>query len=368
MIFTLYQPLDFIFLGSALADCCKGESGSHFPLPGYLLPKRTLQVRCRQKRAANQVKQRNSPPIPTLSIASVIPLQNPLRALHKTSKPGYLAVMGSQGETKQGRAFLRWAGGKAWLARQVERIFGGLSFARYHEPFLGGGAFFFSLGGNPAAYLSDKNDALIEVYQCLKNNHKLVITEMRQFKNTEEEYYRVRSEVPDCPYKRSARFIFLNQTSFNGLYRVNLKGVYNVPYGHRRKDFLDEESLELASRALRNSQLSSCDFMDALEFIGHGDLVFIDPPYTVSHNQNGFIKYNQALFSLEDQYRLAQFIIEVKRRGARYILTNAAHQKVREIFDLGDTCLELSRANLIGGKQAQRGAVKELLFTNLGVL
>jgi DNA adenine methylase len=276
--------------------------------------------------------------------------------------------MDLQRDTKQSRAFLRWAGGKTWLARQAEQIFGRLSFERYHEPFLGGGAFFFSLGGHPRAYLSDKNEALIEAYQCLKNNHRAVISEMRHLKNTEDEYYRVRSEVPDCPYKRSARFIFLNQTSFNGIYRVNLKGVYNVPYGHRTKNFLDEEVLELASEALRNAQLSSRDFVDTLEFIGQGDLVFIDPPYTVSHNQNGFIKYNQSLFSLEDQYRLAQFIIEIKRRGARYILTNAAHQKVREIFDLGDTCLELSRANLIGGKQAQRGAVKELLFTNLGVL
>lgn len=292
----------------------------------------------------------------------------PVRSLHKPFEPSYGRTMGLQRSTKQSRAFLRWAGGKTWLARQAEQIFGTLKFARYHEPFVGGGAFFFSLTGNPPAYLSDKNDALIEVYQCLQRNHGMVIAEMRRLKNTEEEYYRVRSDVPDCPYQRSARFIFLNQTSFNGLYRVNLKGVYNVPYGYRTKQFLDEEALELAAGALGNAHLSSRDFMETLEFIGKNDLVFIDPPYTVSHNQNGFIKYNQSLFSLNDQYRLAEFILELKRRGAQYILTNAAHKKVREIFDLGDTCLELSRANLIGGKQAQRGAVQELLFTNLEVL
>lgn len=289
-------------------------------------------------------------------------------ALHKASQASYLDPMSPQGEMKHARSFLRWAGGKSWLARQAAQIFGNLSFERYHEPFLGGGAFFFSLGGNPTAYLSDKNEALIEVYQCIKCDHKAVISEMRKFRNTEDEYYRVRDEVPECPYKRSARFIFLNQTSFNGLYRVNLKGVYNVPYGHRTKNFLDEQLLELASNALQNAHLMHRDFMDTLDSIDEADLVFIDPPYTVSHNQNGFIKYNQALFSLDDQYRLAEYISKLKLKGANYILTNAAHEKVREIFECGDTCIELSRANLIGGKQAQRGAVKELLFTNLEVL
>lgn len=269
---------------------------------------------------------------------------------------------------KQSRAFLRWAGGKTWLARRAEQIFGPLAFNRYHEPFLGGGAFFFALEGSPTAYLSDKNEALIEVYQCLKSDHGKVIAEMGRFKNTEEDYYKARSEVLDCPFRRSARFIFLNQTSFNGIYRVNLQGVYNVPYGHRTKSFLDKEALELAAHALKNAHLASRDFMDTLDHIGEGDLVFLDPPYTVSHNNNGFIKYNQALFSIEDQYRLAEFIREVKKIGARYILSNAAHEKVKEIFDLGDACIELSRANLIGGRKAQRGSVNELLFTNLEVL
>lgn len=270
--------------------------------------------------------------------------------------------------SEQSRAFLRWAGGKTWLARQSEQIFGRLNFARYHEPFVGGGAFFFALPGTPHAYLSDKNEALIEVYQCLKDDHCKVISAMRGLKNTEEEYYRLRSLIPECRYDRAARFIYLNQTSFNGLYRVNLKGVYNVPYGHRTKNFLDEAALVDAARALQNTVLSTRDFMDTLEFVGEGDLVFLDPPYTVSHNNNGFIKYNQSLFSIEDQYRLADFIREVKANGAKYILTNAAHSKIREIFDLGDECFELSRASLIGGKKAQRGSVKELLFTNLGAL
>ena len=164
-------------------------------------------------------------------------------------------------ESIQSRAFLRWAGGKTWLARQSEQIFGQLDFACYHEPFVGGGSFFFSLDGAQQAYLSDKNEALIEVYQCLKDDHKRVIESMRILNNTEEEYYRVRALIPDCRFDRAAQFIFLNQTSFNGLYRVNLKGVYNVPYGHRSKNFLDEDALITAgecSPKLRSNVLRFC--------------------------------------------------------------------------------------------------------------
>lgn len=266
-----------------------------------------------------------------------------------------------------GRAFLRWAGGKTWLARQSEKLFGNLKVDRYHEPFVGGGAFFFSLRGVQKAFLSDRNEALIEVYQCVKDDHQKVISEMRDFTNTEEEYYRVRSLQPTCPFKRTAQFIFLNQTSFNGIYRVNLQGVYNVPYGHRSKNFLEEEALAAASRALKNSTLRSCDFMETLSSIRKGDLVFIDPPYTVSHNNNGFIKYNQSLFSLADQYRLNDYIKKIKIKEASYILTNAAHPRIKEIFDLGDPCFELDRASLIGGRRAKRGSVKEYMFTNLEV-
>jgi DNA adenine methylase len=268
----------------------------------------------------------------------------------------------------QGQPFLRWAGGKTWLARQSRNIFPDLQFERYHEPFVGGGAFFFGLGQTSRAYLSDKNQALIEVYECLKEDCQRVISAMRSLKNTEEEYYFVRQLKPECRFQRAAYFIFLNQTSFNGLYRVNLRGVYNVPYGHRTKNFLDEKTLSEASRALQVCQLICCDFMDTLANVRSGDLVFLDPPYTVSHNKNGFIKYNESLFAIEDQYRLSRYIDQIREIGAKYILTNAAHKTIREIFDKGDECVELDRANLIGGKRAQRGSVKELLFTNLELL
>lgn len=263
--------------------------------------------------------------------------------------------------------FLRWAGGKIWFARQSRQLFSALDFDRYHEPFLGGGAFFFSQRGVERAYLSDKNEALIEAYCCIKDDPERVIEIMCGYQNTEADYYRVRNQTPVGAFERAARFVYLNQTSFNGIYRVNLNGVYNVPYGHRTKQFLDPDGLRSASVALRTCELRSCDFMETLGNIRSGDLVFLDPPYTVSHNKNGFIKYNQALFSLEDQYRLSAYIDAIKNIGAYYILTNAAHEKIVEIFDKGDARQELQRASLIGGKKAKRGSVKELLFTNLKV-
>jgi len=265
------------------------------------------------------------------------------------------------------RPVLRWAGGKSWLVRQIPSIFGTLEFDRFHEPFLGGGSFFFAFASGRPAVLSDKNEALIETYECIRDDVDRVIKYLEQCKNTHEDYYRIRNEIYDCPYSRAGQFIFLNQTSFNGIYRVNLKGKYNVPYGGTGKTFLDKQALTDASTALVNAELRSQDFEEGFSRISANDLVFIDPPYTVSHNNNGFIKYNQTLFSIDDQHRLSEYIGRIDRLGAKYILTNAAHAKIAEIFELGRHRIEVNRASLIGGKKAERGSVSEYVFTNIEV-
>lgn len=264
------------------------------------------------------------------------------------------------------KPFLRWAGGKTWLTKHLNTIIGDLKFKNYFEPFLGGGAVFFQLQIENASFLSDLNAELINTYIALKDDPSKVITFLSRYENTSECYYKIRASHPTDPFEVAARFIFLNQTSFNGIYRVNMKGEYNVPYGKRVKPFLDKNALLSASQKLQLASLRTGDFECIKDQIGIGDLVFLDPPYTVSHNNNGFIKYNQKLFALEDQYRLRKLIDFIKEKGAYYILTNAAHKTVYEIFyQASDLCYELSRASLIGGINANRGAIHEYVFTNI---
>lgn len=260
--------------------------------------------------------------------------------------------------------FLRWAGGKSWLVKHLDSIMGDVDFRHYHEPFLGGAAFFFSTKHRLRSYLSDVNDDLIQAYIAVRDAPEDVIRFFSEFRNTEEQYYTIRAQQYEDPAQRAAQFIFLNQMSYNGIYRVNLQGRYNVPYGFRNIEY-DIRRIRDASTALKNTNIKCGDFEINKYVIKAGDLVFLDPPYTVSHNNNGFIKYNRKLFSLEDQYRLSQFIDYIKRKGAYYILTNAAHKTIGEIFDKGDRRLEFSRYSLIGGKTAGRVPVTEYVFTNI---
>lgn len=268
-------------------------------------------------------------------------------------------------EENVAKPFLRWAGGKSWIVKHLRPLLSECSFVNYHEPFLGGGAVFFSLTHHGRMFLSDSNRELIETYVSIRDNVDEIISLLRKYPNEKDFYYNLRDSLPTSPLEKSARFIYLNQTSFNGIYRVNFQGKYNVPYGYRNKIVLNENVLRKASAKLQGAELMCCDFGLTLSRIGKGDFIFIDPPYTVSHNNNGFIKYNQKIFSLEDQYRLSILIDKIKQKKAFYVLTNAAHNKISEIFDKGDLLIQVNRANLLGGKNAQRGHVDEFLFTNI---
>ena len=260
--------------------------------------------------------------------------------------------------------FLRWAGGKSWLLKHLPGILRSTRYNRYHEPFLGGGSVFFFLPKAERTILSDVNSELINTYIQVRDNVSEVIRLLKTYHNSKKAYYEIRSQRLADPIEKSAQFIYLNQTSFNGIYRVNLDGNYNVPYGYRSKDFVQEAVLLTASSKLSNVQLVARQFDQDPDLIESKDLIFLDPPYTITHNDNGFIKYNEKLFSKEDQYRLATFIDTISQKGAYYILTNAAHQQIREIFHMTDP-IRLTRNSLVGGKQAPRGSYPEYLFTNI---
>lgn len=270
-------------------------------------------------------------------------------------------------EKERTTPFLRWAGGKTWLIPYIDELVEQIEYDNYYEPFLGGAAIFLSLKRTNRAFLSDLNAELVATYNAVRQNPDAVIEILKKMDNSKETYYRIRESKPETLEGVAARFIYLNQTSYNGLYRVNKKGEYNVPYGYRKTWNYDFTKLSHASEKLKSAKIVCGDFSFFESDIKENDLVFLDPPYTVSHNQNGFIKYNQKLFSLDDQYRLRDFIDSIAEKQAYYILTNAAHEKILEIFSRGDTVFSLDRNSLIGGKNASRSKVSEFVFTNVPV-
>lgn len=262
---------------------------------------------------------------------------------------------------------MRWAGGKRWLLPRIRELVGERDFSAYHEPFLGGASIYLGLRRFPAAYLRDTNAELIAAFRAIRARPVMVAKLVAEFANDSETYYEVRAWAPTDRYERAARFVYLNHTSFNGIYRVNLDGVYNVPFGNRPSPQIPTaEHLKRVAVCLQVATLYVGDFADCLDRVDKGDLVFLDPPYTVAHNNNGFIKYNQKLFRFEDQERLSTLIDEIRQRGAYYILANAAHPSIAKLFTrTWNNRIETSRRNSIGGINAKRGSGSEYLFTNL---
>jgi len=260
--------------------------------------------------------------------------------------------------------FLRWAGGKSWFIKYLQDFLPP-NYNDYHEVFLGGGAVFFNNKKAPNCYLSDLNIELIETYLQVRDNVEQILEGLKQLKNDKETYYMVRSEKYNDPCQKAIQFIYLNKTSFNGIYRVNQQGGYNVPYGFRSTiDFIEESTLLKASQKLQSVNILSQDFENALKNVKTGDFVFIDPPYTVAHENNGFIAYNQKIFTIEDQYRLCNCLKKLNDIKAHFILTNAYHEKIKEIYNGVGEFNILSRKSLIGGKGAKRESIKEYIVKN----
>jgi len=263
------------------------------------------------------------------------------------------------------KPFLRWAGGKRWLSKHIESI-PKLEINNYHEPFLGGGSVFFHLENYKTAYLSDLNSDLINAYNCIKKNPNEIILLLSDYKNTEDEYYKIRKTIFKSNIEEAAKFIYLNKTSFNGIYRVNKEGIFNVPYGFRKNiDLIDKENLLVVSKKLKRTKILHQDFSKIEKNIQKSDLVFLDPPYTVAHENNGFIAYNQKIFSIEDQKKLSLLVEKIKDIGAYYIMTNAKHDAIKEIYKSIDQPIVLSRKSTVGGKGAKREIYNEYIFSNI---
>lgn len=265
--------------------------------------------------------------------------------------------------------FLRWAGGKRWLTKEIGDFLPS-EIQNYHEIFLGSGAMYIYLLNNNLikgkAYLADINPQLIQAFNVVKNDVETLIVELRKFKNDRDFYYKVRQRHFDDASKMAARFIYLNRTSFNGIYRENLQGIYNVPYGNKQyKKLFDYSNLRRLAIAIQGAKFSAVDFNQSLKNVKAGDLVFIDPPYTVAHQFNGFVKYNQKIFSWGDQELLRDKVVQIKNEGARFILTNAHHDSITKLYKGVGRQVKLERYSVVGGTGALRKKYNEILITNL---
>ena len=256
--------------------------------------------------------------------------------------------------------FLNWAGGKRWLTKHP--AFFDIKYDRYIEPFLGSGAIFFRLCPTKAI-LSDSNSDLIEAYSAIKEDWQRVHRNLKRHSanHSDDYYYDVRASHCRNKFTRAAKFIYLNRTCWNGLYRVNLEGRFNVPVGTKKNVLLPTDDFETVAKRLRKVKLVACDFECTIAKAGCGDFVFVDPPYTVKHNHNGFVKYNESMFSWDDQLRLRDSVELGVSRGAKVLVTNACHDSVRNIYRGVGKITKLKRASVISGKASSRGKYNEMI-------
>lgn len=265
---------------------------------------------------------------------------------------------------------LKWAGGKRRLVEQYAKHLG-RKFGNYHEPFFGGGAIFFWLWNqgrlkNRQARLSDINPELINFYQVLQSRPHELIEQMaaHQDQHSSEHYYAVRQLSPADlqPLERAARMLYLNRTCFNGLYRENSKGQFNVPIGRYKSPRISHpEGILSASRALENAVLEKAPYALAELHAEPGDLVYFDPPYHPLTATANFTSYTQHNFTINDQAQLAEIFRRLKKRKVRVLLSNSDTPLIRELYK-GLRIEEVSAARAINSKADRRQKITELLI------
>jgi DNA adenine methylase len=256
---------------------------------------------------------------------------------------------------------MKWAGGKRAVLKHILPLVS--NYSHYYEPFVGGGALFFAL--HPLrATVADKNLELVHAYVQVRDRCEDVISALQALGNSEGDYYQVRRSNPKTHVGRAARLLYLTRLSFNGIYRVNLKGQFNVPYGY--KSYLpncDPEHLRLCSRMLAGIEILHSDFAKAVAHAKKGDLVYLDPPYTVAHENNGFVKYNAKIFSWEDQIRLADVAQELAKKKCKVIVSNAYHKSILRLYPRFSFAV-IERQSVMAASSRFRRQIQECIFFN----
>jgi DNA adenine methylase len=267
--------------------------------------------------------------------------------------------------------FVKWAGGKTQLLHRLDAHIP--QFSRYFEPFLGGGALFFHLSSRLQfnAHLSDANRDLVNAYNAVKNDVEGLIALLEKHERNYRRdpagyYYRLRSERPAGSLEAAARFIALNKTCYNGLYRVNRSGEFNVPIGrYKNPPICDTDQLYSASAALNSSgaRIVASDYRQALRKAREGDFVYLDPPFYPLSRTANFVDYTSDGFGGQDQAELAQVFRELDRKGCKVLLSNSDTKMTRELYS-GFELRSLRVLRAISCKGSERTGYRELLVRN----
>jgi len=274
------------------------------------------------------------------------------------------------------RPVLRWAGGKRQLLERLHSVFPedfDLSRNSFYEPFIGGGALTFSLSGGKFGspvqeplrrnqiYIGDQNELLVNLYRSIRDNvEELIrILNSKDYLPTEEMFYKIRNSKKRChKTENAARFIFLNRLCFNGLYRVNSNGEFNVPFGRLKNPTVcDEPLLRTMSEFLHHVDINHGSFDETTSSASEGDLVYFDPPYIPLSPTSSFTRYDVNDFRDEDHCELMDCILQLKERGVRVILSNSFTERTIEIYGAGELELysvSVNRSISASSKSRQR--------------
>lgn len=263
---------------------------------------------------------------------------------------------------------MKWVGGKRQLVQTIKSCLPN-NHNSYFEPFVGGGAVFFTLNKS-GCHINDLNDELINVYKVVQRYPKELIASLQKHSNTSEYYYKIRAldrspQFDEMPaVDRASRFIFLNKTGFNGLYRVNSKGQHNVSFGgYTNPKILDADNIRECSILLKTTYITQGDFYDIKHEVKEGDFVYLDPPYVPLSKTSSFTSYNPGGFNLSDQERLLDFCNYLDSIGVYFILSNSSSPEVTELYD-GYIIKEVYASRSVNCKGDGRGKIKELLIMN----
>ncbi|NHM27913.1 DNA adenine methylase [Desulfofundulus sp. TPOSR] len=260
---------------------------------------------------------------------------------------------------------VKWAGGKGQLILQFGPLFPQKEYDHYIEPFVGGGAVFFHLLP-PRAVLIDSNDELINFYLVVRDNLEALLQDLKKHENTAEYYYRIRALDPGhlTSVERASRFLYLNKTGYNGLWRVNSQGKHNVPFGrYKNPKIVDEPNLRLVSEALKRAEIICDDFSRVLDCTEPGAFVYLDPPYHPLSETAKFTSYTPDAFGQDDQQRLAEVFRELDRKGCLVMLSNSDTPFIRELYKGYDVQVVYAK-RAVNCRADKRGPVSELVIRN----